>query len=75
MIKYMSIKLPNPFPEQTPEWVKKILKNDKGLGDTVERITTKTGIKKAVDYVSDKTGKDCGCEKRKKNLNSRFKYR
>ena len=67
----MSIKLPNPFPEQTPEWVKKILKNDKGLGDTVERITTKTGIKKAVDYVSDKTGKDCGCEKRKKNLNSR----
>jgi hypothetical protein len=71
----MSIKLPNPFPEQTPEWVKKILKNDKGLGDTVERITTKTGIKKAVDYVSDKTGKDCGCEKRKKNLNSRFKYR
>lgn len=71
----MSIKLPNPFPEHTPEWVKKILKNDKGLGDTVERITTKTGIKKAVDYVSDKTGKDCGCEKRKKNLNSRFKYR
>ncbi len=71
----MSIKLPNPFPEQTPEWVKKILKNDKGLGDTVERITTKTGIKKAVDYVSDKTGKDWGCEKRKKNLNSRFKCR
>ena len=70
----MSNKFPNPFPEKAPNWVKKILKNDKGLGDTVERITTKTGIKKAVDYVSEKTGKDCGCQKRKQYLNSRFKY-
>lgn len=73
-MKYMSSKFPNPFPEQTPSWVKKMLKNDKGLGDTVERITTKTSIKKAVDYVSEKTGKDCGCGKRKEYLNSRFKY-
>jgi len=53
---------------------KKILKEDKGLGDTVERITTKTGIKKAVNYVSEKTGKDCGCSKRKDYLNKRFNY-
>ena len=33
---------------------KDLLKEDKGLGDTVERITTKTGIKKAVNYVSKK---------------------
>jgi len=53
---------------------KKMLKQDKGLGDTIERITTKTGIKKAVDYVSEKTGHDCGCEARKEMLNRRFKY-
>ena len=70
----MSNKFLNPFPEQAPDWVKNMLKNDKGLGDTVERITTKTCIKKAVDYVSEKTGKDCGCQKRKEYLNSRFKY-
>ncbi len=62
------------FPEAPPEWVKKMLKNDNGLGDTVERITTKTGVKKVVEYVSDKTGKDCGCQARKQYLNSRFKY-
>ena len=53
---------------------KKLLKQDKGLGDTIERITTKTGIKKAVDYVSEKTVHDCGCEARKETLNRRFKY-
>ncbi len=53
---------------------KNILKEDRGLGDTIERVTTATGIKKAVDYVSEKTGKDCGCSKRKKVLNRRFNY-
>tara|TARA_R100000231_G_scaffold69654_1_gene55366 strand:- start:27 stop:203 length:177 start_codon:yes stop_codon:yes gene_type:complete len=55
-------------------WKDKLLKEDKGLGDTIERITTATGIKKAVDYVSEKTGKDCGCNRRKDALNKRFKY-
>ena len=27
---------------------------DKGLGDTIERITTATGIKKAVDMIAKK---------------------
>ncbi len=40
------------------------------LGDDIERITRSTGIKKAVDYVSKKTGKDCGCSKRKSALNN-----
>tara|TARA_R100001510_G_scaffold57795_1_gene67954 strand:+ start:4430 stop:4603 length:174 start_codon:yes stop_codon:yes gene_type:complete len=53
---------------------KKLLKQDEGLGDTIERITTKTGIKKAVDYVSEKTGRDCGCQARKEMLNKKFKY-
>ena len=32
----------------------------KGLGDSVEKITTVTGIKKVVDTVSKATGKPCG---------------
>ena len=32
----------------------------KGLGDTVEKFTRATGIKKAVDAVSKAVGKDCG---------------
>ena len=46
----------------------------KGLGDTVEKITTITGIKKVVDNISEKTGKGCGCNKRKEKLNKKFPY-
>ena len=53
---------------------KNILKEDKGLGDTIERVTKATGIKKVVDTVAKATGKDCGCGKRKKTLNKIFPY-
>lgn len=46
-----------------------------GLGDTVEKITRKTGIKKATKWFSDKTGIDCGCEERRIKLNSLIRYR
>jgi len=49
-------------------------KKSKGLGDTVEKIATATGIKKVVDVVSKATGKDCGCGGRKKTLNRLFPY-
>lgn len=42
----------------------------KGLGDTIEKITTATGIKKVVETVSKITGKECGCKKRKEDLNN-----
>jgi hypothetical protein len=43
----------------------------KGLGDTIEKFTTKTGIKKAVKVISEAVGvEDCGCDKRKKKFNS-----
>jgi hypothetical protein len=42
----------------------------KGLGDTIEKITTATGIKAVVDTVAKVTGKDCGCSERKKALNN-----
>ena len=44
----------------------------KGLGDTIDKITTATGIKKAVKKV---TGGGCGCSKRKETLNKIFPYK
>ncbi len=47
----------------------------KGLGDTIEKITKATGIKKVVDTISKATGKDCGCKTRKEKLNKAFPYK
>ena len=55
--------------------VKKNNMKSKGLGDTVEKITTATGIKKVVETISKATGKDCGCGKRKDALNRIFPYK
>ena len=49
-------------------------KKSKGLGDTIEKITKATGIKKVVDTISKTTDKDCGCGKRKETLNRLFPY-
>jgi len=46
----------------------------KGLGDTIEKITKATGIKKVVDTVAKATGKDCGCKNRQNSLNKLFPY-
>jgi hypothetical protein len=43
----------------------------KGLGDTIDKMTTVTGIKKIVKAV---TKKDCGCSKRREALNKSFPY-
>jgi hypothetical protein len=43
----------------------------KGLGDTIEKFTTVTGIKKAVETIAEAVGiEDCGCNGRKKKLNN-----
>tara|TARA_R110000772_G_scaffold5622_1_gene20139 strand:+ start:656 stop:1093 length:438 start_codon:yes stop_codon:yes gene_type:complete len=44
----------------------------KGLGDTIEKITTATGIKAAVKFLA---GEDCGCTERKDSLNKIFPYK
>lgn len=44
----------------------------KGLGDTIEKVTTATGIKAAVKAV---VGEDCGCDERKEKLNKLFPYK
>tara|TARA_R110000796_G_scaffold7396_3_gene25434 strand:+ start:1925 stop:2332 length:408 start_codon:yes stop_codon:yes gene_type:complete len=54
---------------------KKAAPKSKGLGDSIEKFTKKTGIKKIVDKVSEVTGIDCGCDERKALLNKIFPYR
>tara|TARA_R110002020_G_scaffold96958_1_gene231635 strand:+ start:14657 stop:15022 length:366 start_codon:yes stop_codon:yes gene_type:complete len=43
----------------------------KGLGDSIEKMTEWTGLKKLVKQV---VGEDCGCEERKEKLNKMFPY-
>jgi len=43
---------------------------DRGLGDTIERFTTATGIKK----LADKIPGGCGCDERKQWFNNNFPY-
>lgn len=47
-------------------------RKSQGLGDTIEKITTATGIKAAVKFLA---GEDCGCNERKEKLNKLFPYR
>ena len=42
-----------------------------GLGDSIEKITKATGVKKVVEKVV----KDCGCDKRRDTLNRMFPYK
>ena len=42
-----------------------------GLGDSIEKFTTATGIKK----LADKIPGGCGCKKRKETLNKIFPYK
>ena len=46
----------------------------RGLGDTIHKFTTKTGIKSAVDRVSKGLNIPCGCEGRRKAMNALFPY-
>lgn len=57
------------------EWKAKHAQASEGLGDTVEKITKATGIKKAVDATFDVFGFDCGCDERKSKWNEKFRYK
>lgn len=50
---------------------KKSKNKSEGLGDTIEKVTEVTGIKKAVKWIF---GEDCGCDERKEALNKLFPY-
>ena len=52
------------------------MNRSKGLGDSIERLTTATGIKSFAQMAARAVGKkDCGCNKRKNWLNKRFPYK
>tara|TARA_R100000664_G_C2746999_1_gene134611 strand:- start:1245 stop:1598 length:354 start_codon:yes stop_codon:yes gene_type:complete len=43
----------------------------RGLGDSIEKITKITGLKKLTEAI---VGEDCGCKERKEWLNKHFPY-
>jgi len=58
----MTFKLPN--------------QKSQGLGDTIEKFTTATGIKSLAQIVTKFSNKkDCGCKKRQEVLNKTFPYK
>ena len=50
------------------------MEKSKGLGDSIEKITKATGIKKVVNTVSKIVKKPCNCGERKNTLNRLFPY-
>ena len=63
-----------PKDKRTKAWKEWKANHSEGLGDTIEKITKATGIKKVVEVFSELTGVDCGCDERKKKLNERYRY-
>jgi len=52
------------------------MSKSKGLGDTIEKLTTRTKIKALVEANRKRRGKkECGCAKRKDKLNKMFPYK
>tara|TARA_R110002074_G_scaffold200228_1_gene368119 strand:- start:445 stop:621 length:177 start_codon:yes stop_codon:yes gene_type:complete len=51
------------------------MSKSKGLGDTIEKLTTRTRIKALVEANRKRTGKECGCKRRKDKLNKMFPYK
>ena len=47
----------------------------KGLGDSIEKFTKATGIKKVVNKVSEGLNIPCGCEGRRDAMNILFPYK
>tara|TARA_R100000656_G_C3895057_1_gene117495 strand:+ start:117 stop:296 length:180 start_codon:yes stop_codon:yes gene_type:complete len=48
----------------------------RGLGDSIEKFTTVTGIRSLAQMSTNLLGKkDCGCNKRKEVLNKMFPYK
>lgn len=50
-------------------------RSSRGLGDTIEKVTHRTGVAWIVTNVAEMFGIDCGCDKRREFLNKVFAYR
>jgi hypothetical protein len=57
----------------------KMSEPSRGLGDSIEKFTTATGMKTIVTKVNNAMGKteedSCGCKKRREALNKKFPYK
>ena len=51
------------------------MSESKGLGDSVERLAIRLKIKQLLEARKKRTGKDCGCSKRRDKLNKMFPYK
>ena len=52
------------------------MKQSKGLGDSIEKVTQATGLKSLTEIAARAAGfKDCGCNKRKAWLNRVVPYK
>ena len=52
------------------------MKQSKGLGDSIEKVTQATGLKSLTEIAARAAGfKDCGCNKRKAWLNKVVPYK
>jgi hypothetical protein len=51
------------------------MSESKGLGDSVEKLAMRLKIKQLLEARKKRTGKDCGCSKRKDKLNKIFPYK
>jgi len=52
------------------------MKQSKGLGDSIEKVTKATGLKSLTEIASRAMGfSDCGCNKRKAWLNKVVPYK
>jgi len=58
--------------DEIAKYINQLANQSRGLGDTIEKITTATGIKKIVKKV---VGEDCGCDERRDKLNEMFPYK
>lgn len=53
----------------------KVHYTSRGLGDTIDKVTSATGIKSLVHKISSAVGvEDCGCEERRNALNNLVPY-
>jgi hypothetical protein len=49
---------------------------DKGLGDTIARVTHATGIDRLAEKIAAARGKsDCGCKRRQEYINRLISYK
>ena len=52
------------------------MSKSKGLGDTINKVTSATKLDILAEKIAHKLGKeDCGCKKRQDYLNAKFPYK